>query len=163
MNDAKRKELRALHEAATLGPWKWNLFPTVEPVTEDAVEGCFLWNEDADHIVLAHNNVVCWNVAEADRAFIAAARTALPELLDAYEYVITHPFQYLKALGFEVDETGIKKQQAYEHEIVVLEQKCKTLQAAFDEVCKLARQFGTGETYLERQARVDNLKKSVDQ
>ena len=61
--------LRALCAAAPPGPWAWT-------------DASFLWNTESDRGVLAHGEEVAWGVSEADREFIAAARAALPALLD---------------------------------------------------------------------------------
>jgi hypothetical protein len=49
------------------------------------------------------------------------------ELLVEVEFERTHPFERLKAMGFEVDETGLAKHRAYEQEIVHLETRQQEL------------------------------------
>lgn len=73
-------KLRALCDAATPGPWEWN-------------DG-FLWNVEHDTGVLSHSHIpednACqecsagtrWPISDENKAFIAAARAAVPELLD---------------------------------------------------------------------------------
>jgi len=62
---------RELCDAATPGPWVFS-------------EG-FLWNEALDHGVLAHGEIVQWDMTAPNRAFIAASRTLVPRLLDEVE------------------------------------------------------------------------------
>jgi len=67
--------LRALEQAATRGPWT---------DSEDHCVGIF--REDGIHVmdICECENLMTQN-ADANAAFIAASRTAIPALLDAYE------------------------------------------------------------------------------
>lgn len=95
--------LRALCDAAAPGPWAWS--------------ETFLWNVELDRSVLAHGEVVAWDVSNADREFIAAARTALPALLDRLSDVEA----LLKAPEFHWE----------------CQQRIDALEAARDEVCNM--------------------------
>jgi len=69
IRDADRARWRALAEAATPGPW------TVEEAFDEddgtRYRGIFGWHDDGEEYLC---------LSEADAHFVAAARTALPEL-----------------------------------------------------------------------------------
>lgn len=103
-----RKELRRLCEAATPGPWEWwgdGLLDSVErgPVLEVGDDGKAYGLHSA---VLVHN----WDESAkaANKALIAAARTALPALLDALE----EQEAMTSALNGDVTELGQKLEAA---------------------------------------------------
>lgn len=72
----EERELRRLEEAATPGPWAW---------TTDTLYGGT--NERGDEPVVLHTQFRYFSGhgSRDDRAFIAAARNALPKLLDALD------------------------------------------------------------------------------
>ena len=78
--DAKRiEELREMCEKATAGPWKcqaWDFTVCVTYKVED-LDGSQHWVPQNDYYI--------GGSPDDDAAFIAAARTALPELLDEVE------------------------------------------------------------------------------
>ena len=84
MTPERINELRALEAAATPGPWtivdgEHDTTTCESPLSPGTYD--FVWREGWDYDDYgAHPN-------KADAAFIAAARTALPEALDAIERV----------------------------------------------------------------------------
>jgi len=70
IRDADRARWRALAEAATPGPW--NVEEFFDPEDGTRYRGIYGWHDDGEEYLC---------LSEADAHFVAAARTALPELL----------------------------------------------------------------------------------
>jgi len=87
MTDDRIKQLRALCEAATDGPW------------DSARDGVWRWYGDNSECVAGHLT----NPMAPDAAFIAAARTALPEALDDVERLRAQVDEQGKAIGRMLD------------------------------------------------------------
>lgn len=76
-----REELRRLCEAATPGPWKWwtsNSWRRLRSCRRDS-------HPSVAEPIVARDGHPDMIISDADQAFIAAARTAVPALLDALE------------------------------------------------------------------------------
>lgn len=99
MTPERIAELRALAEAATPGPWLPDMNRRPHGVGNDYAT-----------LVTQGDALVCdtWNqpFSNADGRFIAAARTALPEALDAIERVraLHEPFKIYGDCGHDHDE-----------------------------------------------------------
>jgi hypothetical protein len=81
LTQEERAEIRALCDGATPGPWAWsgNDIDGGEHGLESVIE------MEVSCGVYCLGGSVSMRASGADRAFIAAARTALPRLLDALE------------------------------------------------------------------------------
>ncbi len=115
--DAERiKELRALCEAATPGPWVQERYPPY---------GSKLAGRDGFQLVIAHargdgtydvvlmTERTCgvertkWQGVDADWAFILSARSVVPELLDALEAANARAEKAEKDYAALLDDVGI--------------------------------------------------------
>lgn len=79
ITDAELAEWKALADAATPGPWKHVTGEDAEPMWDVCI--CGSGNDGVDHAIYADSDKPELTSADADAAFIAAARTALPRLL----------------------------------------------------------------------------------
>ena len=77
MNDERLTELRALADAATSGPWK----VSDTPLAPDFENAWVVLEDGRDGLHAGYDG----QFSVADAAFIAASRTAIPELLDEVE------------------------------------------------------------------------------
>lgn len=86
-----RAELRKLAETATPGPWHWDDHRVPTLYGRGGELGVYVW--EAEVLEASHNGecgcrAACMlelEVAPSDAEFIAAARTAVPALLDALD------------------------------------------------------------------------------
>lgn len=75
MNSKEIENAWALVNAATEGPWEWTEAP------RSIGDGEFLWNREVDEGVLNHAGTM-WPVSPENRAFIAASRMLVVDLLE---------------------------------------------------------------------------------
>lgn len=75
MTPERRAEYRRLADAATPGPWEWS----------HLLNPNGLLSGDCEVIAILPEHTCSLEMLEADAAFIAASRTAVPELLDEVE------------------------------------------------------------------------------
>lgn len=75
LTDDRKTELRALCDAATPGPWEWS----------HLLNPNGLLSGDCEVIAILPEHTCSLEMLEADAAFIAASRTAVPEILDEVE------------------------------------------------------------------------------
>lgn len=86
MDEAKRKELRELCDKATPGPWEQSHAGTGRN-GKFIIDEYFVRASEPDDVSVAADIIdpVSGQPSEANAAFIAAARTSVPALLDALE------------------------------------------------------------------------------
>lgn len=97
--------LRALCEAATPSPWTWDDDDRPDALLGPPYGVEWLPNEPQRERIITTDSG-CYGPNAADRAFIAAARTAVPELLDENERLRKAAMVVLAAVAFANDEAG---------------------------------------------------------
>lgn len=84
--------------------------------TKGGDDDAWSWAREREILIgLASPNIDGMDIA-AERLMLMTARLA--KATEDLDYAKTHPFEALRAMGFEVDETGIKRQQIMERELV---------------------------------------------
>jgi hypothetical protein len=145
MTDEDLNKLRSASDAATPGPW-FLAYATVhdmprtrehmrieQTIPNDAPDEAYDILPDTD---VCHVPVVAGDTPTAqgarDAEFIAAARSAVPALLDEIERLRSRPWERLRDLGYEVDETGVRRGRVMEREVVALRSALAEAIAIFD-------------------------------
>lgn len=110
MTKADRQRLRELADRATPGPWReLERCPNAEPDRACGVTSEQLHRSGRDRVCVFASDAYdeCSHpVSRADAAFVAAARTAVPELLDELERLRAALAEALRMAEHDLPETG---------------------------------------------------------
>ena len=146
MTREERERLRVLCEVATKKPWRINNGDSLRP------DGQGLWHVGTPCAGILPDDQVALVSWQDDAAFIAAARTALPELLDALEAVEAQLREVVgqakQQLRDEQEASGVdlgkimRRQDRMVAEMTVLRQRAEAAEASVHELSHLANERG---------------------